>query len=425
MHYKLFWDGDYMGSFFISGGNKISGEISIGGAKNAALPILSAAALINGESIIKNVPNISDVKVAINILKNLGFNVSYEKNTITISGKMTSNVICKEDSEKMRSSITFLGSIIGRVGEGSCYFPGGCPLGERPIELHKYGFEKLGINIIETEEKLICKGKPVGANIDLSFPSVGATINIILASVYAEGMTKITNAAKEPEVVDMINFLNKCGAKIKDGGTSEIKIEGVKNLSGCEYEVMPDRIIAGTYLAAAAVTCGDLILNNIDSSSMYPITSKFSQMGVSIKTSKNTLEIKNYGRLSSVKVKTGVHPYFPTDMQAQTMAALSTALGVSEIHETIFEARDKHVKELIKMGAKIDILNGSFFLVRGVKKLVGTEVEASDLRGGAALIIAALAAEGKTIIKGASHIERGYEDIARDLNILGANIYKG
>ncbi|MCL1924855.1 MAG: UDP-N-acetylglucosamine 1-carboxyvinyltransferase [Defluviitaleaceae bacterium] len=419
-----------MGSFFILGGNKINGEISIGGAKNAALPILAACILIDGEKTIKNVPNISDVRVAVDILRDLGLKVLHEKNTVTISGKISKNTISKKYSEKMRSSITFLGAILGKLGEGECYFPGGCPLGERPIELHKKGFLELGFEVIEETEKLICKNKNdnksrIGANIFLDFPSVGATQNIILASVYAKGSTIITNAAKEPEIVDMVNFLNACGARIKGAGTDEVIIEGVaeNSLKGCEYIVMPDRIIAGTYMAAAAITNGSLILKDVYPYDVYPIKEKFINMGIAVTINKNSIAINAEKPIRKVKIRTGTHPGFPTDMQAQTMALLTQAEGTSEIEENIFEARDKHVKELIKMGANItSMLNGRHFIIKGKANLKGTKVLAEDLRGGASLVIAALAAEGKTEIKGIEHIERGYENIVGDLNKVGANI---
>ncbi|MCL2610091.1 MAG: UDP-N-acetylglucosamine 1-carboxyvinyltransferase [Defluviitaleaceae bacterium] len=414
-----------MASFFVVGGNKINGEISIGGAKNAVLPILAACALVDGESIIKNVPNISDVLVAIDILRSLGFKVLHEKNTVVVSGKITNNTISKEYSSKMRSSITFLGAILGRTGEATCYFPGGCKLGERPIELHKKGFSKMGIEVIENDDKLICIGKPEAANIMLNFPSVGATQNILLASVYAKGITIITNAAKEPEIIDMANFLNICGAKIEGAGTETIIIKGVNKLEGGEYTVMPDRIIAGTYLAAAAITNGKIVLNNICVKDMQPITLQFKKMGVDIVTSKNMLIVNAGKSLTSVNVKTGTHPNFPTDMQAQIMAVLTQAKGTSQIEENIFEARDKHVTELVKMGANItSVLKGRHFFVTGPTKLKSTLVCAEDLRGGAALVIAALVAEGEMIVKGTEYIERGYEDIVRDLQLIGANIYK-
>lgn len=375
-----------MGKYHIRGGNRTSGEISIKGAKNSVLPILTATVLNNNISIVHNCPRILDTFVTIEILESIGCKVEFKDNTVKVDSRfINSTNISEQLVKKMRSSIIFLGGLLGRFNEVSIGYPGGCELGARPIDLHLNGIKQLGAKIQEDCMSINCSvDKLRGTKIAFDFPSVGATQNIMLCSVYAEGTTIISNAAKEPEVMDLQNFLNSMGADIKGAGTSTIIIEGVKKLNSVEYTVMPDRIVAGTYLVAAAMTKGDIILNNIVFDDMYPITSKLSQTGCYIKFEGDRLFLKAPEVLSSIeKIVTCPHPGFPTDMQPQFMAMFTIANGCSVIEENIFEARDKHISELLKMNANITCLNGgSIFVIKGKKEIEGSVLEAKDLRGG-------------------------------------------
>ena len=410
-----------MGKIIVHGGNKLSGEIQVQGAKNAVLPILASCVLVDGEITLHNVPRITDTFLSIDILKNLGASVNFNGNTLIIdSSRIKSLPVPEEQVSKMRSSIIFMGSLLSRFKEVRINYPGGCKLGARAIDMHIKGIQNLGGVFEDNSEQLICKAKNlVGTRIDLDFPSVGATQNIILASVYAHGMTTITNAAAEPEIVDMVNFLNKCGADIRGAGTDVVTIMGGRKLVGASYNIMPDRIVAGTYIAAAAVTKGNIRLRGINEEDMRPITQVFRQMGMDIKVIDNDMYIRSPKKLRPVTVKTMPHPGFPTDMQPQLMTALSLADGVSILEETIFEARDMHVAELNRMGAKILTQpDRQKFIITGVDELVPSSVVGKDLRGGAALVLAGLSAKGSTPVFGTEHIERGYEDIVHDLSVV-------
>ena len=412
-----------MSSYIIEGGKKLEGDILVSGSKNASLPILASAILNKGITKLYNVPEISDTKITIDILKFLGCKVKKNNGKVEINSQ---NIIKKEISEKlmhqMRSTVVLAGAILGRFKEVRFSYPGGCDIGARPIDLHLKSFEKLGINIIENAGFIICKcDKILGANIDLDFPSVGATENIILASVYAEGITNITNAAMEPEIVDLANCLNKMGAKIEGAGTSNIKIIGVKKLKDISYNIMPDRIEAGTLLCMVAATGGKVRLKNINSEFLSPVLTKLEETGCKIDINKNEIDLYAPKRLKATDIKTMPYPGFPTDMQSVFSSILTVARGTSVIIENIFENRYRFMTELKKMGAKITT-EGKTAVIKGVKKLNSAKVNSTDLRGGAALVTGALVAKGKTEITNIEYILRGYEKLDEKLRKLGANI---
>ncbi len=412
-----------MSSYIIEGGKKLEGDILVSGSKNASLPILASAILNKGTTKLYNVPEISDTKITIDILKFLGCKVKKNNGKVEINSQ---NIIKKEIPEKlmhqMRSTVVLAGAILGRFKEVRFSYPGGCDIGARPIDLHLKSFEKLGINIIENAGFIICKcDKILGANIDLDFPSVGATENIILASVYAEGITNITNAAMEPEIVDLANCLNKMGAKIEGAGTSNIKIIGVKKLKDISYNIMPDRIEAGTLLCMVAATGGKVRLKNINSEFLSPVLTKLEETGCKIDINKNEIDLYAPKRLKATDIKTMPYPGFPTDMQSVFSSILTVARGTSVIIENIFENRYRFMTELKKMGAKITT-EGKTAVIKGVKKLNSAKVNSTDLRGGAALVTGALVAKGKTEITNIEYILRGYEKLDEKLRKLGANI---
>ena len=412
-----------MSSYIIEGGKKLEGEVNVSGSKNASLPILASTILNKGITKLYNVPEISDTKITQDILRFLGCSVKKTKGKIEINSK---NMYKKEIPEKlmhqMRSTVVLAGAILGRFKEVRFSYPGGCDIGTRPIDLHLKSFAKLGINITENAGFIICKcDKITGANIDLDFPSVGATENIILASVYAEGVTNITNAAMEPEIVDLANCLNKMGAKIEGAGSNNIKITGVKNLKDISYNIMFDRIEAGTLLCMVASTGGKLRLKNINSEIISPVLTKLEETGCIIKIEKNQIDLEAPKRLRATEIKTMPYPGFPTDMQSVFSSILTTAKGTSIIVENIFENRYKYMSELKKMGAKI-IIEGKTAIIKGTKKLSGAKVNSTDLRGGAALVTAGLIAKGKTEITNIEYILRGYEKLDQKLKKLGANI---
>lgn len=402
----------------IEGGNPILGEITVQGAKNAVLPILAATVLADSECIIHNAPRLRDVNKTDLVLKRLGCNVRRDGNTVFINPTGFCSCRIGEDlMREMRSSIIFLGAIISRCGRADVSMPGGCPIGLRPIDLHLKGLRELGVNIKEEHGYINCSADKLrGANIHLDFPSVGATENIMLAAVYAEGETYISNAAREPEIIDLANFLNLMGAKVRGAGTGLIRIEGVsQRLCGAEYTVMPDRIVAATYLAAAAITDGEVFLRNTEPKHMGAMLHVLREMGTKIKVDGDTVHLKSRGRLKGVhNLRTMPYPGFPTDIQSPFMAAAAAANGTSVFTETIFENRFRHVDELVRMGADIRV-EGRSAIVRGVEKLTGARVVAQELRGGAALVLAALAAEGESEISGIEYIDRGYEEIERYL----------
>jgi len=371
---------------------------------------------------------ISDTLVAINILKAIGAEVKTDGNSITVDSSKVDNLTIPDNFvREMRSSIIFLGGMLGRFGKVRIAYPGGCELGTRPIDLHLSGLRQLGAEVTEGGELVSAEAKRlIGARIHLNFPSVGATENLMLAAVLAKGQTIISNAAKEPEIIDLQKFLRAMGAKVSGAGTDIITIDGVsiQDLHEAEHKTMPDRIVAGTYLCAAAVTGGELLLDNIIPEHLHPITSKLTETGCDIKYDGSSVYLKAPEKLNPIeRLRTHPHPGFPTDAQPQFMALLAHAQGMSIVEEKLFEARNKHIPELIRMGADIVLLeDGTTSIIRGVKKLKGSNVVCKDLRGGAALIIAGLAAEGNTIVKNSSFVERGYVRIEEDLRKIGAGI---
>ncbi len=413
-----------MSKLIIQGGKKLEGEVQISGSKNAALPIIAGTVLIKGKTTLYNVPNIQDVQTMFEIIKDIGGKVTKKNNKIIIdTSKIHTYEIPENLMRKMRSSVILAGAIIGKYKKANFSYPGGCEIGSRPIDLHLKGFEKLGINIKEEYGEIICEADRImGTQIHLDFPSVGATENIILASCLAEGVTVLTNAAKEPEIEDLVKFLNKAGAKIKGAGTDRVEIIGVKKLTEVSYNIMPDRIEAGTYLVAGAITGGNLKVTNLNSNHIEPILNKLEEAGCILKIEKNTVEINAPKRIKAVDIKTMPYPGFPTDMQSIFGALLTTAKGTSIITENIFESRYKYVQELNRMGAKINV-EGRTAVIKGTRRIQGASVIASDLRGGAALVLEALAAKGVTQVDNVHYILRGYENIVDKLKNLGAKIY--
>ena len=413
-----------MSKFIIQGGKKLEGEVRISGSKNAALPIIAATVLVKGKTTLYNVPNIQDVQTMFQIIKDIGGKVTKKNNKVIIdTSKIHTYEIPENLMRKMRSSVILAGAIIGKYNKANFSYPGGCEIGSRPIDLHLKGFEKLGINIKEEYGEIICNSEKIkGTQIHLDFPSVGATENIILAACLAEGITILTNAAKEPEIEDLVKFLNKAGAKIKGAGTDRIEIAGVKKLTEISYNIMPDRIEAGTYLVAGAITGGNVRIANANPMHIEPILNKLEEANCILEIGKDYVQIKAPRRIKSVDIKTMPYPGFPTDMQSIFGALLSTAKGTSIITENIFENRYKYVQELNRMGARINV-EGRTAIIKGTKRIQGANVIASDLRGGAALIIEGLVAKGITQIDNIHYVLRGYENIEDKLKNLGAKIF--
>ena len=412
-----------MYEYIIKGGKKLEGETYVSGSKNASLPILAATILSGKTTKLYNVPNIEDVKTTIQILEYLGCKVKKEKNKIIINSKNIKRKKIPEDlMRKLRSSVVLVGAILARFEEATFSYPGGCEIGARPIDLHLSSFKKLGVKIEENSGFIYCRCDRIkSSELHLDFPSVGATENIILASVFADGGIILKNAAMEPEIVDLCNMLNKMGAKIKGAGTNEIRIIGVKNLNDVSYTIMPDRIEAGTLLVAAAVTGGKIKLNKVVSEHITPILYKLEECGCKLEIGQKTISLQAPTRLKSTTIKTMPYPGFPTDMQAIFSTALMVAKGTSIIQENIFENRFKYVQELKRMGVKTQLQNNTL-IITGIKKLQGANVESTDLRGGAALVIAGLAAKGTTHISKLEYLLRGYENLDEKLITLGANI---
>ncbi|MGN0686637.1 MAG: UDP-N-acetylglucosamine 1-carboxyvinyltransferase [Oscillospiraceae bacterium] len=410
----------------ISGGRKLEGELAVQGAKNSVLVLLAAAALVSGECILHNCPQLTDVDAACRILGGLGCRCVRSGDTICVDASSAAGYEIPENlMREMRSSIMFLGAILGRTGRCRLSFPGGCELGARPIDLHISALRQMGAEITEQHGFIECYAPTglSGARITLSFPSVGATENIMLAAAAAKGFTEIHNAAREPEICDLAAFLNKCGAKISGAGGSVICIEGVSRLSAAEYSVMPDRIVAGTYLCCAAAAGGELILSRCRTEDMTAFLSVLESMGCRVYSyGEGKLYFSRQRRLKAPPIiRTMPYPGFPTDIQAPIMAAACVAEGTSVFVETIFDNRYRHVPELVRLGASIKT-EGRVAVVEGVKALSGAKVFASELRGGAALVTAALAAEGVSEISGISYIDRGYENIEKALRSVGADI---
>lgn len=416
-----------MSKYIIKGGNKVEGRLSIRGAKNSVLPIMAASILNESESIINNIPNISDVHVMIDILKSIGCKAEYNGSTLYIDSSNIDNTSIKEEYMKMlRSSIIVMGAMIGRFRDINISYPGGCSIGSRPIDLHLLALEKLGVQITEENGYIYCHREFLEGNIiNLKFPSVGATENAILAAVKAKGTTLINNAAREPEIEDLQEFLNSMGAKVSGAGTNCIRIEGVDKLHSVNHTIIPDRIAIGTYMVASAITGGMLEVDKVIKKHMNPIVDKLEEAGCTIEYKGDGLIMIPPKKILPIDiVKTEPHPGFPTDMQSQLMTMLCLSEGTSVLHETIFENRFMHCSELIKMGANIKNITDDICMIKGVNTLNGAIVKAQDLRGGAALILAALVANGKTEVLNISHVERGYEEIEVTLRNLGADISK-
>ncbi len=414
-----------MDKLVINGSKRLTGEIEVHGSKNSVLPILAACVLSQGENIIHNCPMLSDVDAALKILVELGCKVKREEHTVCVdSSGVNGFEISDSLMREMRSSVIFLGAILGRTGKAVLSTPGGCEIGLRPIDMHISAMEQLGAEVFEEHGRLHfeCKNGLHGARVILPFPSVGATENIMIASCVAKGTTVITNAAREPEISDLADFLNGCGAKIHGAGDSTIIIDGVERLTATTHTVIPDRIAASTYLLAGAITHGRVCIKEIIPAHLGALIPVLKQSGCDISVSNRWIYISSPPRLSRVKtVRTMPYPGFPTDVQAPLTAMLSVADGTSVVVENIFECRYKHVSELIRLGAKINV-EGRTAVIEGVPYLTGASVVSPDLRGGFALVIAGLAAKGETVISGVEHIDRGYENPEKLLSALGADV---
>lgn len=413
-----------MSTLVIDGKHKMEGEIYVQGSKNAVLPILAAAILSDGKNVIYNCPKLRDVDMTIEVLKNLGCRVTREKNSLEVdSYGIHSYTIPEELMRQMRSSIIFLGAIISKFGKAEISMPGGCEIGNRPIDLHLKALRQLGVEITESHGFIHCRAENLQpAYIHLDFPSVGATENIMLAACMIDGRTTIQNAAREPEIVDLQRFLNRMGAKISGAGGDTIVIDGVHKLYGVEHTIIPDRIVAATYLACAAVTGGTVVLKNADSSHMGAMINVLKEVGCKVHADRSKIILLPAKKLTAVgTLKTMPYPGFPTDIQSPFMALMTQCDGTSIFVENIFENRFQHIEELVRMGADIKA-DGRVAVVIGKSELTGAKVVARELRGGASLVVAALAAEGITEIENVKYIDRGYESIERVLSLCGIDI---
>ena len=417
-----------MEKLFIQGGRKLSGTVKVSGAKNAVLPVIAASLLASTPSVIEEIPDLDDVRTITEVLQYLGLATRWE-NPGSLYIDSTGIKSCEASYElvrKMRASFLVMGPLLARFQEARISLPGGCAIGTRPIDLHLKGFEALGAEIVLGHGFIEARAPHglQGARVYLDFPSVGATENIMMAASLAQGRTVIENAAQEPEIVDLANYLNAMGAKVRGAGTNVVRVEGVSRLTGTNYAVIPDRIEAGTYMVAAAITGGDVVLKNVLFEHMKPLVAKLKEVGVTIEEEVDQIRVnaaKSPLFLRSVDIKTLPYPGFPTDMQAQFMALMTVANGSSVITETVFENRFMHVDELKRMGANIKI-DGRIAMVEGVTQLTGCPVTATDLRAGAALVIAGLIAQGRTEIGSVHHIDRGYDRIVDKFKSLGADI---
>lgn len=411
----------------VTGGRRLSGEVRISGAKNSVLPIIVATLLSDGECVLEDVPRLADVEIIDDVLASLGAGISQEGNVLVVNGAGVNKTEApREYIQRMRASVLIMGPLLARFGRAVLSLPGGCAIGARPIDLHLKGLELLGAVIQIRDDEVVAEvpgGRLHGAEIFLRVPSVGATENLVMAASLAEGVSVIENAAREPEIVDLANFLNEMGADVRGAGTGKIRINGVKSLHGANHTIIPDRIEAGSYLLAGAITGSTIRVTNCIADHLRPVLDKIRESGAVIEedTLANALTLRGADRILPVDIKTEPYPGFPTDMQSQFMAYMCLCQGTSTFVENIFENRYMHVDELRKMGAQIQTESRNAF-VMGVPKLYGAQVRATDLRAGAALIIAGLAAEGQTVISDLHHLDRGYENLVEKFSALGADI---
>lgn len=423
-------EGKALEKFVINGGNPLHGEVTISGAKNAALAIIPAAILSQDICVIENLPvSISDVNYMMKTLKHIGAGVRLiDKNSIEVDARHVNSYVISHDMTKhLRASYYFIGALLGRFGRAKVAMPGGCYLGPRPIDQHIKGFEALGAKVSVEDNAIVeasasdPSGKLIGNPVYLDMVSVGATVNIMLAAARAEGLTVIENAAKEPHIVDLANFLNSMGADIRGAGTDVIKIRGTENLHGCTYSIIPDQIEAGTFMVAAAATKGDVLIKNVTPKHLESISAKLIECGANVEEFDDSVRVSMDRRPGKCNIKTMPHPGFPTDMQPQLAVLLSMADGTSIISESIWSNRFRYTEQLVRMGADINV-DGQVAMIHGVEGLRGAPVKADDLRAGAAMIIAGLAASGKTEIEDILHIDRGYENVVEKFGNLGADI---
>lgn len=414
-----------MDKIVVKGGNRLSGKVRVEGAKNAVLPVLAASLIAEeGKSILRDVPTLDDVYTINEVLRNVNADVEFENNVVTVDA--TNDLLTEAPIEyvrKMRASVLVLGPLLARFGHAKVAMPGGCAIGTRPIDLHLKGFEALGAEVITGNGFVEVKsnGRLQGATIYLDMASVGATENIIMAAALAKGKTIIENCAKEPEIVDLANYLNKMGAKVIGAGTETIRIEGVESLTGADHTIIPDRVEAGTFMVAAAVTGGDVLVDNVLTEHIRPVIAKLREMGTEITEEENGVRVVGADHLKPTDIKTLPHPGFPTDMQSQMMIPMLLAHGTSVLTETVFENRFMHVEEFQRMNAKMKI-EGRSVIISGMAELKGAQVKATDLRAAASLIIAGLCADGITEVTELHHLDRGYVDFTDKLKNLGANI---
>lgn len=417
-----------MDKLIVKGGNRLVGTVKTSGAKNAVLPIIAASILGESPSRLDEIPQLEDVKTICGVLEHLGVRV--DRSEPHVLQMDTSNITAYEAPynlvRTMRASFVVLGPLLARMGHARISQPGGCAIGSRPIDLHLKGFEALGSTITQDHGFIdaVAPNGLKGADIYLDFPSVGATENIMMAACLAEGVTTLENPAEEPEIVDLANYLNQMGARVRGAGTDVIRIEGVQHMHGCDHTVIPDRIEAGTYMIAAAMTHGDIIIENVLAEHQKPLLAKLREAGVLIEEDIDRIHVSCPGPLKGINVKTMPYPGFPTDMQPQIMAMMTISEGRSNLIETVFENRFMHVVEMNRMGANIATTGARAALIEGPSQLTGCEVNATDLRAGAAMILSGLVAEGTTTIGNLHHIDRGYEDIVGKLQALGADIQR-
>ena len=417
-----------MEQYIIKGGNPLVGEVVIGGAKNAALGILAAAIMTDGECLIDNMPNVRDTNVLLQAMEGIGARIERKgDNEVVISGKNIDStgdlIVDNEYIRKIRASYYLIGALLGKYKKAQVVLPGGCDIGSRPIDQHIKGFRALGAEVKIEHGMIIAQAEQlVGSRIYLDVVSVGATINIMMAAALAQGNTVIENAAKEPHIVDVANFLNSMGADIRGAGTDVIRIKGVEKFHDTEYSVIPDQIEAGTFMMAAAATRGDVLIKNVIPKHLETISAKLSEIGAQIEESDDAVRVVATQRLCNTQIKTLPYPGFPTDMQPQMAITLGLSTGTSTITESIFENRFRYVEELRRMGANIKMVEGNTAIIHGVEKYTGVTVAAPDLRAGAALVIAGLAAEGYTTVTQIGYIKRGYERFDEKLRALGGLI---